>query len=232
MENQQIKIMIVEDDATLAREIKAFLEKWGYQAFAARDFEEIDRLYADRRPQLILMDINLPKYDGFYWCRKIRERSEVPILYISSRSGDGDKIQAYAQGGDDYVEKPFHLEVLRAKIEAVLRRTYQYRVKDRVWLGPELYFEQNSSTLFYQDREVDLTKSERRIMGRLAAASPETVTREELMIELWNTDEYVSDGTLTVLICRLRGKLEQVCGQDIIRTKKGRGYSVEAFETK
>ena len=116
-------IMIVEDDETLAEEIKQFLERWGYQAVWASHFEDILKEFDSCRPHLILMDVNLPYYDGFYWCRKIRESSDIPIIYISSRDDDRDKIMAIAQGGDDYVEKPFRLELLKTRIEAILRRT-------------------------------------------------------------------------------------------------------------
>lgn len=225
--NDIINIMIVEDDEILSGEIKAFLEKWGYQATAVSDFSDIVSDFLETHPHLILMDINLPYFDGFYWCRKIREISEVPIIYISSRSDDRDKIMAIAQGGDDYVEKPFYLELLKAKIEAILRRTYRYKVKDRVYLDENLCFEHNTASLVYRDKEIELTKSEKRIISRLMESKSEVVTREELMVELWNTDEYVSDGTLTTVICRLRNKLNSSCGDEIIKTKKGQGYYIE-----
>lgn len=173
------------------------------------------------------MDINLPFYDGYHWCRKIREISHVPILYISSRNDDRDKIMGIAQGGDDYIEKPFHLELLKAKIEASLRRTYQYQVRGRVSIGENLMFDQNSLTVFYGEKEVELTRSEQKIMEKLIEMRPGVVTRDELMMVLWNTDEFVSDGTLTTMISRLRKKLEQVSGSKVIRTRKGTGYFIQ-----
>lgn len=220
-------IMIVEDDKVLADEIVQFLKKWGYQAFAAERFDDIVSEFLDDHPHLILMDINLPYYDGYYWCSLIREHSDVPILYISSRSDDRDKIMAIAQGGDDYVEKPFRLELLKAKIKAILRRAYQYKVEERIPLGGDVFFEQAASILFCGGRELELTRSEKKIMSKLSENRPGVVTREELMMELWSTDEFVSDGTLTTLICRLRNKLKECCGSEIIRTKKGRGYFIE-----
>lgn len=220
-------IMIVEDDETLAEEIKQFLERWGYQAVKAGHFEDILKEFDSCRPHLILMDVNLPYYDGFYWCRKIRESSDIPIIYISSRDDDRDKIMAIAQGGDDYVEKPFHLELLKTRIEAILRRTYQYKVRERYHLKEDIYFEKGSPSLFCWGREILLTGSEQKILTKLTEQRSKVVTREELMTELWNTDEFVSDGTLTTLISRLRSKLKTYCGDEMIRTKKGEGYFIE-----
>lgn len=219
-------IFLVEDDNILAGEIKQFLEKWGYQTVTAHNFQDIISEFTSDHPHLILLDINLPYYDGFYWCSKIRQISDVPIIYISSRSDDWDKIMGMAQGGDDYIEKPFRLELLKAKIEAILRRAYQYKTKDRIYLRNEMYFEENTSTLFYQEQELNLTKSEKRIMAKLLERKPDIVTREELMMELWSTDEFVSDGTLTTIICRLRNKLKGICGEEIIVTRKGQGYYI------
>lgn len=224
---ESVRILIVEDEEILAEEIKDFLGRWGYEAAVVTNFSDVTGEFMQCRPQLVLMDINLPFYDGFYWCRKLRESSEVPILYISSRSDDRDKIMGMAQGGDDFVEKPFHLELLRAKIEAILRRTYRYKVKDRIYLNEELCFEENTASLLYKKQDLELTKSERKIFARLMEARPSVVTREELMVTLWNTDEFVSDTTLTTVICRLRNKLESVCSSEIIKTRKGQGYYIE-----
>ncbi len=221
-----MKIMLVEDDRVLAGEIGAFLKRWGYETLAAEEFERIGEEFSCWRPQLVLMDINLPFYDGFYWCAQIRQVSEVPILFISSRGEDHDKIMAIAQGGDDYVEKPFRLELLKAKVEAILRRTYQYRVRERIFLGQGLSFDQEQQALYQNGEEILLTKMERRVMAKLAAQCPDVVSREELMMDLWDTEEYVSDGTLTTVSCRLRGKLKEICGSEVIRTKKGQGYSL------
>lgn len=222
----KMTIMIIEDDEILAEEIRQFLEKWGYCTQTAKRFQYILSEFSSCHPHLVLMDINLPYYDGFYWCRKIREVSDLPILYISSRSDDKDKIMAMAQGGDDYIEKPFHLELLKAKIEAILRRTYQYKVQETLYLGEDIFFETASSALFCRGRELELTKSEKKIMAKLLEKKPKVVTREELMMELWSTDEFVSDGTLTTLICRLRNKLKENCGNEMIETKKGQGYFI------
>ena len=223
----KLKIMVVEDDTSLAREICLYLEKWQYEASAADQFEDILQEFMERRPQLILMDINLPFHDGFYWCGQLRQISKVPIIYISSRDDDKDKIMAIAQGGDDYVEKPLRMELLKAKIEAMLRRTYEYKVRERVFLTEGLCFDSASQSLYCADKEIELTKSERRLFARLVENRPDVVTRDELMMELWNTDEYVTDAALTTIISRLRTKLKSECGEDIILTKKGQGYYVK-----
>lgn len=223
---QKIKIMIVEDDELLAKELCSFLTRWGYQANPVEEFRDILSEFSSLLPQLVLMDINLPYYDGFYWCYRIRQSSAVPVIYISSRGDDRDKIMGIAQGGDDYIEKPFGLELLKAKIEAVLRRTYQYKVKEQIFLNQELVFDSNSKVLFFNGKEIELTKSERRIMTKLLEHRSAVMTREELMMELWDTDEYVSDGTLTTIICRLRGKLKAASGEEVIKTKKGQGYFI------
>lgn len=172
------------------------------------------------------MDINLPFYDGFYWCFKIRESSNVPVLFISSRSDDKDKIMAIAQGGDDYVEKPFHLELLKAKIEAILRRTYQYKVEHKIYLHTDLYFESSTSSLYYKQKKLELTKSENIVLSVLAQHKPSIVARDALMDALWNTNEFISDNTLNVVISRLRTKLKDICKEDVIHTKKGQGYFI------
>ena len=223
----KIKIMIVEDDKVLAKEIALFLAKWQYEAKEIRRFGNITEEYLRERPQLILMDINLPYFDGFYWCNQIRQISKVPIIYISSRNHDSDKIMAIAQGGDDYVEKPFRFELLKAKIDALIRRTYEYKVRERINLSAEICFDLASQQIYYRGNEIELTKSERRILAKLMECRPDVVIRDELMMELWNTDEYVSDGTLTTLISRLRTKLKNACGEEVIQTRKGQGYFIQ-----
>ncbi|MDE6686137.1 MAG: response regulator transcription factor [Lachnospiraceae bacterium] len=221
-----MKIFIVEDDETLAGEIAGYLIKWGYETRIAENFVDIAKEVSLLSPDLILMDVNLPNYDGFYWCEKIRQYSTVPIIYISSRNDDRDKIMAIAWGGDDYVEKPFCMELLKVKVEALLRRTYQYREKREIPLWGGLCFDSTSQIMFIDHREIELTKSERRILAKLLAERPNVVTREELKMELWSTDEFISDGALTTALSRLRSKLKEAAGGEVICTKKGRGYFV------
>ena len=224
--DENLTIMIVEDDTLLSNEIGEFLKRWGYRTAGCHDFSNLLKEFEKIDPHLILMDINLPFYDGYYWCEKIREISHVPILFISSRDDDRDKIMAIAQGGDDFIEKPFHLEFLKAKIEAALRRAYQYQVKSRTVLSKGPLFDANSSLLICDGEEIELTKSEKKIIEKLVERRPGVVTRDELMMTLWDTDEFVSDGTLTTMISRLRKKLEQACEDKVNCTRKGRGYYI------
>ena len=219
----KMKIMIVEDDAFLALELQEYLSKWGYDAICADKLGNFVSIGA----QLILMDINLPFYDGFYWCFKIREFSKVPILFISSRNDDRDKIMAIAQGGDDYIEKPFNLPLLRAKIEAILRRTYQYKIKQKIYLKEDLLFDEEAGCLYYKKQKIEVTKSENIVLHELIENRGSIVTRDALMDALWNTNEFVSDNTLNVLMSRLRAKLKEITDVDVILTKKGQGYYIE-----
>lgn len=223
----RLKLMIIEDDAALAETLCETLAKWHYEAVRARRFDDLLQEFMDEKPQLVLLDINLPYHDGFYWCGKIRQVSKVPIIYISSRDDDRDKITAVAQGGDDYVQKPFCMDLLQAKIAALLRRTYEYKVTDRLFLNAGLLFDSALQGLYFAGEEIDLTKSERRLFARLVQSKPDVVTRDELMMALWNTDEYVTDAALTTIISRLRSKLNAICGEDVIFTKKGQGYFVQ-----
>lgn len=223
---EKMKIMVIEDDKMLANEISDFLLKWNFLVYVAKDFKNLLIEFSKIEPQLILLDINLPFYDGFYWCRKIRELSNIPIIYISSRNDDSDKIMGIIQGGDDYLEKPFNLAVLKVKIDAILRRTYEYKRKEKIYLYQNIYFEENSGKLFYENDCLELTKSELKIIQTLINNRPNVVTRNELMDVLWNTDEYISDNSLTVLISRMRSKIKKFCGNEIIQTKKGKGYFV------
>lgn len=222
-----IKILIVEDNTTLVNELKDFLNKWGYQTSQVTDFSNVLEEYTNARPDLVLMDINLPFFDGFYWCSKLREYSKVPVIYISSRNSDNDKIMAIAQGGDDFVEKPFHLSVLKAKIEAMLRRTYQYKVNQKQYIKNNIYYDALNSSIYNGTNKIELTKSENTIIKLLIDQKSKVVSRNSLMDELWNTDEFISDNTLTVLISRLRTKLKELIGDEIICTKKGQGYYIE-----
>lgn len=175
-------IMIIEDDQSLARELADFLSKWGYHVSTTKDFEDIVCQVIAKEPDLVLMDINLPYYDGFYWCVKIREFSKVPIMYISSRHRDSDKIMAISRGGDDYIEKPFQLDLLKAKIEALLRRTYQYKIDKKTYIQQDIYYDTQRSSLYYKNQTIELTKSENIIFKTLLEHRPHTVSRNVLMM--------------------------------------------------
>lgn len=222
-----IKIMIVEDDFQLATQLKNYLIKWGYEVNNVEEFKDVLKQFNNIKPDLVLMDINLPFYDGFYWCFKIREISKVPMIFISSRDSDNDKIMAIAQGGDDFIEKSFNLTLLKAKIEAILRRTYQYKVEQKAFISEGVYYDALNSSIIKNNIEVELTKSENTIIKTLLLEKGKVVSRAILMDELWNTDEFISDNTLTVLISRLRAKLKDYLNDEIVYTKKGIGYYIK-----
>lgn len=223
-----MKILLVEDDLTLAEEIVRLCRKWGFEAEYLEEFDAVDREWKKRQGDLILMDINLPFYDGFYWAREIRKLSRVPILFLSSRDQNSDKVMAMVLGGDDYVEKPFDGELLLVKIRALLRRAYEYTVSDREYLAEELLYDRSQGNLAYKGLTVELTRSENKILGLLADNRGKIVEREQLMEYLWSTDEYVTDASLTVLVSRLRAKIAEFApGISCIHTKKGKGYYLE-----
>lgn len=223
-----MKIMLVEDDRTIADLVAETLGKWGFTAALATDFERVLHTFLTERPQLVLMDINLPYYDGFYWCDRIREVSSVPILFLSSRTTPMDMVMAMNRGGDDYVQKPFYMDVLLAKINALLRRAYDYVNREADVL------EHNGVALHVPGGHVvagggkaELTKTEFVIMQQLMRAKGTIVSRTSLMRRLWEDESFVDDNTLTVNIARLRKKLAELGQEDFIATRKGQGYIVE-----
>ena len=221
-------IFIIEDDQSLSNEIKLALSKWGYSVGQVNDFENITNEVLDSNPKLILMDINLPSYDGFYWCSQIRNFMKVPIIFISSRDNDMDIIMSINMGGDDYITKPFSPQVLVAKIQAILRRTYSYNndLKSDVIKFKDITLNIVEGKLYFKGENVDLTKNELKIMNILMSNQEKIVSREEIIEELWDTDEFISENTLTVNINRLRKKLSSIGIDDFIETKKGQGYII------
>lgn len=221
-------IFIIEDDQALSNEIKLALSKWGYSVGQVNDFENITNEVLDSNPKLILMDINLPSYDGFYWCSQIRNFMKVPIIFISSRDNDMDIIMSINMGGDDYITKPFSPQVLVAKIQAILRRTYSYNndLKSDVIKFKDITLNIVEGKLYFKGENVDLTKNELKIMNILMLNQEKIVSREEIIEELWDTDEFISENTLTVNVNRLRKKLSSIGLEDVIETKKGQGYII------
>ena len=221
-------IFIIEDDQSLSNEIKLALSKWGYSVGQVNDFENITNEVLDSNPKLILMDINLPSYDGFYWCSQIRNFMKVPIIFISSRDNDMDIIMSINMGGDDYITKPFSPQVLVAKIQAILRRTYSYNndLKSDVIKFKDITLNIVEGKLYFKGEDIDLTKNELKIMNILMSNQEKIVSREEIIEELWDTDEFISENTLTVNVNRLRKKLSSIGLEDVIETKKGQGYII------
>ncbi|APH16966.1 response regulator transcription factor [Clostridium sporogenes] len=222
------KIMIIEDEEKIANIIKKSLEKWGFETYIVKDFNAIFQEFLHINPQLVLMDVNLPAYDGFYWCSKIRSMSKVPVIFLSSRSTNMDIVMAVNMGGDDYITKPFSIEVLNAKINAILRRTYSYRDSNMDVLdckGAMLSLKDN--ILYYQDKTIELTRNEFKILYILMKEYETIVSREDIMQELWQDENFIDDNTLTVNINRLRKKLNKIGLNDFIKTIINQGYVIK-----
>lgn len=220
------KIMLIEDDKDLAIEISLALEKWGFQVDLIKDFQNLVEEYTSNLPQLVIMDINLPYFDGFYWCNKIRAISKVPILFLSSRDSNMDIIMGINNGGDDYITKPFDIDVLIMKITALLRRSYDYNANDKLIYYNNLIFDTEKGIIKKEQQEIELTKNEFKILKLLIDNKGKIVSRSSMMMSLWNDDEFVNDNTLTVNITRLRNKIKELGLDDFIKTKKGIGYMV------
>lgn len=219
------KVLIIEDDTTISSILNEHLVKWGYEVLAIIDFSDVLPAFTFFDPHLVLMDINLPYYDGFYWCGKIRELSNVPIMFLSSRDGDGDKIRAITQGGDDYIEKPFSMDLLTAKISAILRRAYSSADQTlNILQYRDLILNLERLQLFFKEAEAELTRNECKILSLLIRNHGNIVTRGRLMQALWDDESFVDDNTLTVNVNRLRKKLEEIGLEEYIKTIKGEGY--------
>jgi len=219
------KIMIIEDDQRISSILEEHLKKWGYEVLSITDFSDIMPDYTTFEPHLVLMDINLPYYDGFYWCVKIRELSNVPLIFLSSRDSDSDKIRAITQGGDDYIEKPFSIDLLTAKLSAILRRAYSSADQTLNTLQyHDLIVNVERLQVFFKDAEAELTRNECRILTLLMRNHGNLVTRGRMMQSLWEDESFVDDNTLTVNVNRLRRKLEEIGLEGYIKTIKGEGY--------
>lgn len=222
------KILIVEDDETIAGGLKTHLEKWNYQTECMTDFKDVMGKFLEFEPQLVLLDIVLPFFNGFHWCQEIRKISKVPIIFLSSVNDNMNIVMAMNMGGDEFIEKPFDLNVVTAKVQAVLRRTYEFRGTADImeWNGAILNLA--DATVLYQDQKQELTKNEFKILQMLLENTGKIVSRESIMTRLWDSNEFIDDNTLTVNVARLRKKMEQIGlgGKSI--TKKGIGYMVEA----
>lgn len=218
------KIFIVEDDEVIARSMKEYLSAWDYDVHCVEDFSNVLTEFANFDPQLVIMDITLPFYNGYYWCSEIRKVSKVPIVFLSSASDNMNIVMAVNMGGDDFISKPFDLEVLTVKIQAMLRRSYDFAGKSRILEHRGAILNLTETTLTYQAEKAELTKNEFRILQILMENKEKVVSREILMTKLWENDAYVDENTLSVNVNRLRKKLEAIGLTDFIITKKGIGY--------
>lgn len=221
------RILVVEDDEVIAGAIAKSVAKWGYEVECVSDFQDVLGHFVRFDPQLVLLDLSLPFYNGFHWCSEIRKLSKVPIIFISSASDNLNIVLAMNMGGDDFIVKPFDLTVLAAKIRALLRRTYDFAGQTNLLEHKGAILNLSEATLTYQGEKVQLTRNEHRILQLLLENKGQVVTREALMNYLWETDSYVDDNTLTVNVTRLRRKLEGLGLKGLIVTKKSMGYMVE-----
>lgn len=220
------KILLVEDDEVIRQQVKKMLEQWGYEVVLVEDFMEVLSFFVKVEPHLVLMDIGLPLFNGYHWCQEIRKVSKVPIMFLSSRDQAMDIVMAINMGGDDFVTKPFDQNVLLAKIQGLLRRSYEFGKDQSLLEYMGVILNLKAMDLVYQGEVVSLTKNEFQILQVLFERSGNIVSREDLMKELWNSDFFIDDNTLSVNVARLRKKLEAVGLNDFIETKKGVGYGL------
>ena len=222
------RIFIVEDDKTIAQTLMSHLKKWDYEVQCAEDFKNIRGEFEDFGADLILLDIGLPFFDGFYWCTEIRKVSTVPILFISSADDKMNIVMAMSIGGDEFIEKPFDLNVLTAKVQAILRRTYSFAGMSNIIEYKGISLDLGDAAFTCQGKKTELTKNEFKILQMLLENKGKIVSRDDIMERLWESDEFIDDNTLTVNVARLRKKLSLAGHADMILTKKGIGYMVKA----
>lgn len=221
------KILIIEDDKTISNILMEHLLKWEYEVTCADDFKNIKELVIQANPHLILLDIMLPFFNGFYWCNEIRKISNAPIIFISSASDNMNIVMAMNMGGDDFIAKPFDLDVLTAKIQAVIRRTYSIQGQMNIIEHKGLILNLSDTTLSYEGKKIELTKNEYKILQLIMENIGRVVSRDKIIEKLWESESFIDDNTLTVNMTRLRKKLEDIGLNDFIKTKKGMGYLAE-----
>lgn len=221
------RIFIVEDDEVIAKSIKKHLESWDYEVFAVTDFSDVMGEFARVNPQLVLMDVKLPFYNGYHWCSEIRKVSKVPVIFVSSAADNMNIVMAVNMGGDDFIAKPFDLDVLTVKIQAMLRRSYDFAARTNILKHREVILDLTDATVLYHDNKLELTKNEFRILQILMEHKEEIVSRDTLMEKLWESDSYVDENTLSVNVNRLRKKLDEIGLAEFIVTKKGIGYCLQ-----
>jgi two-component system, OmpR family, bacitracin resistance response regulator BceR len=219
------KLLLIEDDSSLFSEIKSRLSQWSYEVYGISDFEKVLQEFTVVKPDLVIIDIQLPKFDGFHWCRMIRSHSKVPIIFLSSRDHPTDMVMSMQLGADDFIQKPFHFDVLIAKIQAILRRVHDYSSFQnslKTWCDATIDYDKNAVT--NNNGTVELTKNEMYILRILIDRKNQIVDRDQIINSLWEDKRFISDNTLTVNVNRLRKKLEEIGLGNKIETKVGQGY--------
>ncbi|WP_394022494.1 response regulator transcription factor [Anaerococcus martiniensis] len=222
-----IKVYVVEDDDVILNALKKFLQNWSYEVHVADDFSSVYEKFLKVNPDLVLLDVSLPFFNGYYWCEQIRKSSNVPIIFISSADENLNKIMAMNMGADDYITKPFDLELLLAKIKAILRRTFEYSESTNNISYKDVIIDRDRMLLKFANEEISLSKNEYLILEMMFEYPEKVFRREEFMDKIWQTDEFIDDNTLTVNIMRLRKKLEDIGLKNFIKTKKKVGYYIE-----
>lgn len=221
-------IFLIEDDFKLCNVIKAALTKYKFNVVIVENFDTIEEQFKNLSPHLVLLDINLPYYDGFYLCRAFRQISKVPIIITSARSSETEQVMGIELGADDYITKPFNIEFLLAKIKGALRRCYgEYAQKDTLKIK-DLELLEDSFKLSFQNKSVELTKNELKLIKKLMETPDKVVSREDLLETLWDETFFVDDNSLTVNITRIKNKLEVLGIYNLIKTKRGAGYSIDS----
>lgn len=221
------RIYIIEDDSIIAGKIKEHMTNWGFEARCASDFRNIMGEFAEYEPHMVLLDISLPFFNGYHWCEEIRRVSKVPVIFLSSASDNMNIIMAMSMGGDDFIAKPFDMNVLVAKVQAILRRTYDFGGQTQLIEHRGALLNMSDASLVYNGKPVELTRNDYKILLTLMENRGSIVSRETLMEKLWETDCFVDENTLTVNIARLRKKLDGAGLAGFITTKKAIGYIVE-----
>ncbi len=218
------RILIVEDDEIIARSIQEHLRAWNYEVYRIQDFSQVMAEFAAVQPQLVLMDITLPFFNGYHWCSEIRKVSQVPVVFLSSASDNMNIVMAVNMGADDFIAKPFDMDVLTVKIQALLRRSYDFAGTSSILEHKGVMLNITEATLTYQGEKIELTKNDLKILQVLMENKEKVVSRDTLMTKLWESDDYVDENTLSVNVNRLRKKLESIGIEEFIITKKGIGY--------
>ncbi len=220
------RVLIVEDDRVIAGVIENELKKWGLTPRCVVDFQSVTREFAAFDPHLVLMDITLPFYSGFYWCAEIRKLSKVPVIFISSAGDNMNIITAINMGGDDFIAKPFDLAVLSAKVQAMLRRSYDFAGPSSLMSAGPLSLSTTEGKVYFRGVGAELTRNELKILQTLMEHKEQVVSRDTLMTRLWESDSFVDENTLAVNVARLRRKLSSIGAEGVIETRKGLGYQI------
>ena len=221
------RLLIVEDDNIIAEKMKQHLEQWAYQVTLVTDFKDILGEVMKIQPDLILLDITLPYYNGFYWCKEIRKLFKMPIIFISSASENMNIVMAMDMGGDDFISKPFDLAVITAKIGAMLRRSYSYAGQVNVVEHKDVILNLADASMSYEEKRTEFSRNEMQIMTLLMENAGSIVSRDTIMMQLWDSDNFIDDNTLTVNVTRIRKKLRDIGLENFVKTRKGSGYIIE-----